>query len=141
MTARQRLLLPLRLDFRTGLPVYLQIIQQIRRHASSGRLRPGDQVPTVRETAAQLGVNFNTVARAYRLLDDAGVVSAQQGRGTYVLEKAASKQTDSMTLQALAAQYIAEAKRHNLSEAQIVAMVTRRLKLGTDSSHAGDNDG
>jgi GntR family transcriptional regulator len=141
MSARQRHLPLLRLDFRSGLPVYLQIIQQVRRHAAGGRLRPGDQLPTVREMAVHLGVNFNTVARAYRLLDDAGVVSAQQGRGTYVLKKGTAKQTGSMTLQALAAQYIAEAKRQRFSEAQIVAMVTRRLKLGIDVRRAGDNDG
>ncbi|OJX48202.1 MAG: hypothetical protein BGO78_13095 [Chloroflexi bacterium 44-23] len=50
-----------------------------------GILKPEDQLPTVRQLAKELKVNFNTVARAYRLLDEAGIISTQQGRGTYIL--------------------------------------------------------
>jgi GntR family transcriptional regulator len=74
------------LDFRSKVPIYLQIIEAIKQRIASGVLAPGDQLPTVRQMAADLRVNFNTVARAYRLLDEAGVISTQQGRGTYVLE-------------------------------------------------------
>jgi len=86
-------------------------------------------------------VNFNTVARAYRLLDSAGVVSAQQGRGTYVLERAAARPARNGVLQTLAARYIAEAQRQNFTEAQIVSMVARRLKAEASSRAAGDSHG
>jgi GntR family transcriptional regulator len=76
----------LKLDFHNREPIYLQIVDQIKSMAASGILKPGDQLPTVREVAADLRINFNTTARAYRLLHEEGVISTQQGRGTYVLE-------------------------------------------------------
>ncbi len=60
------------IDLRSDVPAYVQIIESIQRLAASGALEPGDQLPTVRQLAADLRVNFNTVARAYRMLDDAG---------------------------------------------------------------------
>ena len=74
------------LDFQAKVPIYLQIVEQVKDQVRSGVLRPGDQLPTVREVAAELRVNFNTVARAYRLLHEERVISTQQGRGTYALE-------------------------------------------------------
>ena len=73
------------LDFRTHIPIYVQVVERIERLIATGVLKPGDQLPTVRHMAAELQVNFNTIARAYRLLDDNGVISTQRGRGTYVL--------------------------------------------------------
>lgn len=77
----------LRLDFQSKVPIYTQIVEQVQARVTDGTLKPGDQLPTVREVAADLRVNFNTVARAYRLLHEAGIISTQQGRGTYVLEQ------------------------------------------------------
>ena len=74
------------LDLRSRVPIYEQIVDQVERQISKGELKPGDQLPTVRELAGELRINFNTVARAYRLLDGAGTISTQRGRGTYVLE-------------------------------------------------------
>jgi GntR family transcriptional regulator len=74
------------LDFRGKLPIYLQIVERLKQLIATGQFRPGDQLPTVRQLAADLRVNFNTIARAYRMLDEAGVISTQQGRGTYILE-------------------------------------------------------
>lgn len=75
------------IDFRSHIPIYLQIVEQVERMVATGLFQPEDQLPTVRQLAAELRVNFNTVARAYRLLDEAGVISTQRGRGTYVLER------------------------------------------------------
>ena len=74
-------------DFRSGIPAYIQIVEQVQHKLSQGLLKPGEQLPTVRQMAAHLRVNFNTIARAYRVLDDAGLISTQQGRGTYILER------------------------------------------------------
>jgi len=74
------------LNFHSGVPVYVQIVEQVQNHLVRGLLKPGEQLPTVRQMASELRVNFNTIARAYRVLDDAGLISTQQGRGTYILE-------------------------------------------------------
>jgi GntR family transcriptional regulator len=68
----------------SGEPIYFQLIRQIKHAATSGILNPGDQMPTVRELAAQLVINPNTVARAYRELVRDGVLTATQGGGTFV---------------------------------------------------------
>jgi GntR family transcriptional regulator len=70
-----------------GVPIYLQIINQVKRLISSGRLRAGDELPPIRVLAEQLVVNPNTVARAYLELERAGIVTKRQGAGTYVAEK------------------------------------------------------
>ncbi|PKO00626.1 MAG: GntR family transcriptional regulator [Chloroflexi bacterium HGW-Chloroflexi-4] len=75
------------LDFRSGVPSYVQIVEQVKAFLANGELKPGDQLPTVRQLASELRVNFNTIARAYRMLDDAGLISTQQGRGTYLLDQ------------------------------------------------------
>ena len=74
------------LDFGSSDPIYVQIVNQVREQLTTGELKPGDQLPTVRQLASELRVNFNTIARAYRLLDEAGLISTQRGRGTYLLE-------------------------------------------------------
>jgi GntR family transcriptional regulator len=74
-----------KLDFRSGNPIYIQIINQIKHKIATGDLVPDDQLPTVRQLAADLRVNFNTIARAYRMLDEEGVISTQHGRGTFIL--------------------------------------------------------
>jgi GntR family transcriptional regulator len=78
--------LKVNLDFSSGIPIYVQIVDQVRALLLSGDLKPGDQLPTVRQLASELRVNFNTIARAYRLLDEAGLISTQRGRGTYLLD-------------------------------------------------------
>lgn len=67
-----------------GLPIYRQIVQQIKLLAASGRLRPGDELPPIRRLAEELVINPNTVARAYRELETAGILESRQGSGTRV---------------------------------------------------------
>ncbi len=76
-----------KVNFRSDEPLYLQIARQIEELVLEEELQIGDQLPTVREMAASLSINFNTVARAYRLLDEARIISTQRGRGTYIWEK------------------------------------------------------
>jgi GntR family transcriptional regulator len=106
--------LPIALDHRSGVPIYLQIVEQVRQRVSTGELRPGDQLPTVRQMATELRVNFNTIARAYRLLDEAGLISTQQGRGTYIWEgptEETLKQLKKKSLEVLTRNYLDETNR------------------------------
>ena len=72
----------------SDVPIYLQIVQQIKHLVASGRLAPGEELPPIRALAQQLVVNPNTVARAYRELASAGVLSNRRTAGTYVAEGA-----------------------------------------------------
>lgn len=92
------------LDFRSGVPVYVQLVEQVLQYLSNGSLRPGDQLPTVRQMAAELRVNFNTIARAYRMLDEAGLISTQQGRGTYIVDQPVAEKTAVLKRDALEVQ-------------------------------------
>ena len=75
------------LDLHSGMPVYRQLIDQVRAGMASGTLAVGDQLPTVRQLAVDLAINPNTVLRAYRELELAGLLETQQGTGTFVTEK------------------------------------------------------
>ena len=69
-----------------GVPIYLQVMQQIKYLVASGRLQPGDELPSIRTLAEQLIVNPNTIARAYRELETAGVVEKRRTAGTFVAQ-------------------------------------------------------
>ena len=104
----------LEIDFRSGIPIYLQVVERIKEMIAAGHLKPGDQLPTVRALALELRVNFNTVARAYRILDETSVISTQQGRGTYILELPPPEVTEGFrqqSLQALTSRFLEDASR------------------------------
>ena len=75
------------LDQRSGVPAYRQIIDQVLGGIAAGTLRPGDQLPTVRQLAVDLAINPNTVVRAYRELEIREVLATQQGTGTFLTDK------------------------------------------------------
>ena len=117
-------------DFRSSIPIYVQIVDQIKQLVASQMLKPGDQLPTVRQLAGDLRVNFNTVARAYRLLDEVGVISTQQGRGTYILSLPSEEATERLRQQALEGltrRYLAGAARLGCSPEELAAFFERHL--------------
>ncbi len=75
------------LDLHSGVPVYRQLIDQVRAALASGTLRAGDQLPTVRQLAVDLAINPNTVMRAYRELELGGLLETHQGTGTFISDK------------------------------------------------------
>ena len=81
------------LDLHTGVPVYRQLIDQVRTGIASGSLTAGDQLPTVRQLAVDLAINPNTVMRAYRELELGGLLETQQGTGTFISNKKPEKKT------------------------------------------------
>jgi len=76
--------LKIRIDTKSGVPFYRQIIEQVKFAIARGDLKPGDQLPTVRQLAVDLSINPNTVIRAYRELEIGGVLETHQGSGTFV---------------------------------------------------------
>jgi GntR family transcriptional regulator len=129
--------LTLQIDFRSGLPIYTQIVHQVQAQVASGILEPGDQLPTVRALAEELRVNFNTVARAYRILDEERIISTQQGRGTYITEIPPPKVSEKLrheSLEALTQRFISEAMRLEFSKTEIRQMVNEQLKTWNDAN-------
>lgn len=120
------------LDFRSGIPLYVQLMDQIKHLVAIGELHPGDQLPTVRQLAADLRVNFNTVARVYRLLDESGIISTQHGRGTFILTKPAGEDAQELRKEALdgwTRRYLAEAALLGFSPEQVAEMFERYLQI------------
>jgi GntR family transcriptional regulator len=111
------------LDFRSKEPIYRQIMDQIQEQLASGKMKPGEQLPTVRRLATELGVNFNTVARAYRLLDQQGVISTQHGRGTYVLGRPSAGRPRRSQLERLAKGFAREAARLGFRPEQVAETI------------------
>lgn len=79
------------IDLHSGVPVYRQLIDQVRSGIASGTLTSGDQLPTVRQLAVDLAINPNTVMRAYRELELGGLIETHQGTGTFIAKKKLEK--------------------------------------------------
>jgi len=75
---------------KSAVPIYVQVMDQIRRQVAAGVLAPGDQLPSVREMASQLLINPNTAARVYRDLERDGLLETRRGQGTYIASNASS---------------------------------------------------
>lgn len=131
----------LELDFRSGIPIYLQVVDRIKEMIANGRLKPGDQLPTVRALALELRVNFNTVARAYRILDENGIISTQQGRGTYILEMPPPEVTESIrqqSIEALTQRYLADVNRLGITPKQLIEILKEQA-VEWKKDHEPDN--
>ncbi len=131
----------LRLDFQDKVPIYTQIVDQVKSLVAGGALRPGDQLPTVRELAADLRINFNTVARAYRLLHEERVLSTQQGRGTYVLGPPPAvepSQLRSRRLREMVQGWLAEAERLGYGPVEVDQLWAESFAAWTDGRPAED---
>jgi GntR family transcriptional regulator len=112
----------LHIEVESKVPIYIQVEEQIRSLIAAGQLRPGDQLPTIRELAADLRVNYNTIARIYLDLDRDGVISTQRGRGTFVAGMPDEEQMTHMRqgkLQAIV--------RSALDEARILGYAPREI--------------
>jgi GntR family transcriptional regulator len=121
------------LDQRSGLPMYLQIVQQVKEALRLGLLDVGDQLPTVREVVAELAINPNTVAKAYRELEHEGLVEAQQGRGTFVSSTLiASSLEHHESLRRALQQWLVEAQRAGIDAESIRALVSTTLREALD---------
>ena len=121
-------------------PIYAQLIQQIKHQVARGQLKPGDQLPTVRALASQLHIHINTVARAYGQLDQDGVISTQQGRGTFIAhrpDKAQLQQHRRGALQTMIDRVVVEALSLGYSSQEVEAVFDRALKEWQRKSRKG----
>ena len=100
-------------------------------------------MPTVRALASELRINFNTVARAYRMLDEARIISTQQGRGTFITEIPPPETTEKLrqgSLTQLTEQFIGEAFRLGFSEREVSQMVRDRLKSWKEAKQGSNEE-
>ena len=121
----------IQLDFRSGESITIQIVRQIEELVRSGVLKKGDQLPTVRELATELRINFSTVARAYKLLDEVRVISTQRGRGTYIWDEPppeAEQVLKRQSLEELARAYLSEAARLGYSPESAIEALAQVVK-------------
>jgi len=118
-----------KLDVKSGVPFYRQIVDQIRYGIASKNLHPGEQLPTVRDLAVRLELNPNTVRKAYSELEILGILDTQQGTGTFVASKEVEVAGNEMKrmLDQICDELVARGQQYGLSLAQIVEHLQRRL--------------
>jgi GntR family transcriptional regulator len=112
-----------RIDGRSGVAPYLQLVQQVRHASRLGMLREGDQLPTVKEVVAQVAINPNTVLKAYRELEHDGLVLGRPGVGTFVIKSLVGKSIGALSpLRRDLARWLAKARREGLDDDSIRAL-------------------
>jgi GntR family transcriptional regulator len=126
----------LKIDTGDGVPIYIQIVEQIKRRVALGRLKPEEGLPSVRQLAIDLTINPNTVARAYLELEHQGVIYKRQGQGTFISSQAAeaSRRERHKIVGALLEKAIIEAVNSGMSAAEvdeIYQQLTQRYRLET----------
>src|SRR3954470_2297025 len=119
------------LDATDATPIYAQVERALRAAIAAGRLKAGDQLPTVRELAVELRVNANTIARVYSELERAGVFETRRGVGTFVRATRAEARPASehaRRLKAFATRVLSEGDTHGFSAEEVIAALKGRLK-------------
>jgi GntR family transcriptional regulator len=118
-----------RLDPASGVPTYLQIVQQVEHALRLGYLKRGDQLPRVREVVASLAINPNTVLKAYRDLERKGLASGRPGRGTFIDASLGDASLPALTdLRRSLRDWLVKADEAGLDEEGVVALVTSTLR-------------
>src|SRR5215510_10139833 len=104
-----------------GVPIYLQLMEQVKHAVETGALRPGEQLPGIRPLAEELVINPNTVAKAYRELEHEGVIELRHGAGAFVVERAKAKNvTHKLRVgQAIVAAAVDKLRAARVSDAEI----------------------
>lgn len=111
------------IEARSGVPTYLQIVQQVRQAVKLGMLSPGDQLPTVKDVVGALAINPNTVLKAYRELDLEGLTEGRRGVGTFVREQLDVLPLDEVRqLRSSLQQWVARARAAGLEDDTIAAL-------------------
>ena len=118
-----------RLDTRSGVPTYLQLVQQVRQAVRLGILRPGDQLPTVKEVVGDLAISPNTVLKAYRELDREGLVEGRRGIGTFVSAGLPAPPPDGVDdLRASLRRWVEQARSAGLDDESMTALFSDTVR-------------
>jgi GntR family transcriptional regulator len=118
-----------RLDAASGVPTYLQLVHQVEHALRLGYLKPGDQLPKVRDVVASLAINPNTVSKAYRELETKGLIVGRPGQGTFILATLSPVALPELTgLRRSLRGWLAKADTAGLDETGIVALVASELR-------------
>jgi GntR family transcriptional regulator len=117
-----------RLDTRSGLAPYLQLVQQTKDALRLGLLHPGDQLPTVKEVVASIAINPNTVLKAYRELERDGLVEGRPGVGTFVLRTLGGSRADHPRLRRRLERWVDDARDAGLDDESISALFDATLR-------------
>jgi GntR family transcriptional regulator len=117
------------IDFKSGKPVYLQLVDQVRYAAASGVLRPGDLLPSIRPLAEELRVNRNTIAKAYTELESQGIIEIIPGKGCFLNENDSpfTKQVKSKLLLTEIDEAVVMAHHLQVDRERFLALVSERL--------------
>lgn len=126
----------LRISDQDGVPIYVQLLNQIKYLVSSGRLAAGEQLPPVRRLAEQLLINPNTVARAYRELETEGVVTSRRGAGVFVADGVSplARREQNRVLNQRIDMLLTEARQMNVDVETLIALLRRRSQHIEDLS-------
>jgi len=117
-----------RLDLKSGVPAYRQLVDQVRQALRLGLLRPGDQLPTVRDVVKQIAINPNTVHRAYRDLEQQGLTEGRPGSGTFITRALARVPEQQKTLQRQLEKWMRSAREAGLGDEAISALVAEAMR-------------
>jgi GntR family transcriptional regulator len=118
------------LDAANGSPIYRQIIQQIEYAILSGRMRPGDRLPTIRSLAVDLKTNPNTIARAYSELEIRGILATQVGSGTFISDKKPVMADDSLNrkIREVLTRFVQEMRDLGVEKRELVKLIETYIK-------------
>jgi GntR family transcriptional regulator len=118
-------------DFKSGKPVYLQLVDQVRYAAASGALRPGDPLPSIRPLAEQLRLNRNTVAKAYTKLESLGIIETVAGKGCFLKENESplSKQVRHKLLRARIDEAVVTAHQMQVGPEVLRGLLEERIRF------------
>ena len=126
-----------RIDARSGIAPYRQLVQQVRQALRLGVLRVGDQLPTVKEVVAQVAINPNTVLKAYRELEHEGLAEGRPGLGTFVTRTLADTSLTAHTaLRADLVRWLTKARRAGLDDDSIAALFETTFRAASDEGVA-----
>jgi GntR family transcriptional regulator len=117
-----------RLDRKSGMPAYRQVVDQVRQAVRLGMLRPGDQLPTVRDVVKQIAINPNTVHRAYRELETQGLTEGRPGSGTFIRRSLSKVPDEQPQLQRQLEKWMRAARDAGLGDEAIAALVAEATK-------------
>lgn len=126
-----------RLAGHSSVPAYVQLVQQVRQALLSGVLQPGDRLPTVKEVVAELAINPNTVLKAYRELEQEGLVEGRQGVGTFALRRPAGPaQAAQAALTRSLLRWVDKARAAGLDDTGMEALLRTCLMSTADAASA-----